>query len=58
MGLDCVDWFYVSQDNSHSRSIVNAVTDLDSLKRANSSESLANFREGLLRGIIYPVLII
>lgn len=57
MGLDCVDWLYVSQDSSHSRSVVNLVMDLDSLKRANSCETLANFREGLFRGMIYPMLI-
>ena len=59
MGLDCVDWFYVSQDNNRSRSVVNMVTDLDSLKKkANSCETLATFREELLREIIYPMLII
>jgi len=33
MGLDCVDWFCVSQDGNNSRSVVNMVMDLVLLKK-------------------------
>jgi len=37
MELDCVDWFYVNRDRNSSQSVVNTVTDLDSLKKGQIS---------------------